>query len=93
MALPLTRKLLTDWAGPEVFLAGLALFKKGFVLAAEFKPPEATGTVRVNTGTVSCRFVIQPRGRVENRCRCYDARERGLICAHLVAVGLELIQR
>ncbi len=93
MSFPLSRKLLTDWAGPQVFLAGLALFKKGQVLSTEYAPPEMRGTVQVTTGTVSCRFRLQPRGRVENLCRCYDARERGLICMHLVAVGLDLIER
>ena len=39
------------------------------------------------------KFEILSNGLVENHCPCRDNQERGLICCHLVAMGLSLLSK
>ncbi|MCF7864384.1 MAG: SNF2 helicase associated domain-containing protein, partial [Kiritimatiellales bacterium] len=39
------------------------------------------------------KFKVLKNGLVDNLCPCRDNQERGLICAHLVAMGMEVIRR
>lgn len=91
--LPFTRKILMDWAGPAVFQQGKTLFDKKMVLDASFEYPMAHGLIRYGQSALTCRFKILPNGSSENRCLCYDSQRRWITCAHVVALGLELLKK
>ncbi len=91
--LPLTRKMLMDWAGPRVFHEGKALFESERVREVEFEPPFVRGSLSRGDRSVICQFELLPDGKAESQCPCRDNRERGIICAHVIALGLELIRR
>ena len=93
MALPLTHKILQDWAGWKSFRDGKLLFERGVVEKVEYDPPTVSGELAVGIRGMRTKFEILPDGLVENRCPCRDNQERGLICCHLVALGLEAIKQ
>jgi hypothetical protein len=92
MHVPFTRKILQDWAGPKAFKNGLLLFEKGKVEKVTFEPPFVTGQLSIGIRGMRSKFEVLSDGLVENHCPCRDNREQGLICAHLVALGLEAIR-
>ena len=93
MAKPFTRKILEDWAGPKMFRDGKTLFENAQVVKIEYEHPIVQGQVTRGNRNVRCSFKILPDGSVDNLCPCKDNRERGLICAHVIAVGLEYLRR
>ncbi|HNX53185.1 MAG TPA: DEAD/DEAH box helicase [Pontiellaceae bacterium] len=92
MALPFTQKILQDWAGWKSFRDGKLLFERGVVEKIEYNHPFISGELAVGMRGMRTKFEILPDGLVENHCPCRDNQERGLICAHLVALGLEAIR-
>ncbi|MBP7829869.1 MAG: hypothetical protein KA248_08130, partial [Kiritimatiellae bacterium] len=93
MNLPLTQKMLMDWAGPQVFREGQAMFDAGRVQKVEFEPPFVRGELAHGTRGLTSQFELLPGGAVDNQCPCRDNVERGIICGHVVALGLALIRR
>ncbi len=92
MALPFTQKILQDWAGWKSFRDGKLLFERGVVEKVEYNHPMVSGELAVGIRGMRTKFEILPDGLVDNHCPCRDNQERGLICAHLVALGLEAIK-
>ena len=90
--LPYNEKKLKDWAGWRAFRDGKALFERGVVEKITFEPPYITGQLNLGPRGMRSKFEILKNGLVENHCPCRDNQERGLICAHLVAMGLEVIK-
>ncbi len=84
--------MLMDWAGPRKFREGLALFEKGMVRDIRQKDVIVQGAILRGSRFVKCSFKVMPDGSVENHCPCYDNTERGLICSHVVALGLAVIE-
>lgn len=93
MVLPFTRKIVEDWAGWKAFRDGKLLFERGTVLKVEYTHPFVSGELSVGVRGMRTKFELLPDGLVENHCPCRDNQERGLICCHLVALGLAAIQR
>ena len=91
--MPFTQKMLMDWAGPEVFRDAKSLFDRGAVQVVSFEPPFIRGTVSFGTREISSASRVMPDGTCENLCPCRDNTERGIICAHVIALGLALIRR
>ena len=91
--LPFTHKVLLDWAGPQVFRDAKLLFERGAVQLVSFEPPFIRGTVSFGNRSISSQSKLLTDGTVENLCPCRDNQERGIICAHVIALGLELIRR
>ena len=89
----ITLKRLMDWAGPRKFEEGRQLFLRGGVLELNYDPPMVSGRVAYGARDLRTAFRIQNDGSVDSHCPCYDNRERGIICAHVVALGLELHRR
>ncbi|MBU0678512.1 MAG: DEAD/DEAH box helicase [Verrucomicrobia bacterium] len=82
-----------DWGGPRAFRDGQALFKNGIVERVEYEHPFIRGELSYGTRTISCQCELIDDGSVENQCPCRDSTERGLICSHVIAMGLELVRR
>jgi hypothetical protein len=93
MALPFTQKILQDWAGWKSFRDGKLLFERGVVEKVVYDHPFVSGELAVGIRGMRTKFEVLPDGLVDNHCPCRDNQERGLICAHLVALGLEALKQ
>jgi SNF2 family DNA or RNA helicase len=93
MALPFTQKQLKDWAGWKAFRDGKLLFERGVVEKLDYEHPFISGQLSVGIRGMRSKFELLDDGFVENLCPCRDNQEKGLICAHLVALGLEAVRR
>jgi superfamily II DNA or RNA helicase len=90
--IPFTEKSLKDWAGWRVFRDGKGLFSRGVVDKVSYEHPMVVGQLSLGPRGMRSRFKVLDNGLVDNLCPCRDNQERGLICAHLVALGLEVIR-
>jgi hypothetical protein len=90
---PITQKMLLNWAGPAVFRDGKIIFDNGLVQEAEYDPPVIRGTILRAGRTMRTAARILADGNVESSCPCRDSTERGIICSHIIAIGLELSHR
>ncbi len=93
MAGSITYKMLVEWAGERTVREGRAIMERGLVTRAEYTPPLIRGTVMRGQRSLQTELRILADGKVENHCPCHENRERGLVCAHIMAVGLVLVQR
>ena len=93
MKLPFTYKMLQTWGGAVTFRDGLTLFERGLVLEAVFEDPILRGTLSWGSRSIKSAANILPDHSCENRCPCRDNVERGIICAHVIALGLALLAR
>lgn len=93
MAGNITYKMLVEWAGERTVREGRAIMERGLVGRAEYDPPFIRGVVMWGQRSLQTELRVLPDGKVENHCPCRDNRERGLICAHIMAVGLVLVRR
>ncbi len=91
--IPYTEKKLKDWAGWRAFRDGRALFERGVVEKVTYEHPFVTGQLSLGPRGMRSKFEILKNGLVENHCPCRDNQERGLICSHLVAMGLEVLRQ
>ena len=85
--------MLLDWAGSRIVQDAESLVKNGRILKAEYDPPRIYGSVACNNCALKTSLTILDGGEVENGCPCRDNKERGIICAHVIALGLVLIER
>jgi SNF2 family DNA or RNA helicase len=88
----LTRGLLAELAGWEAVKRARSLLDGGRVMASSWQPPLLKGSVREGTTNYLAGLLIRSAGEAENLCSCRDSRQRGIICAHSVAVGLHYLQ-
>src|SRR5271169_2482110 len=84
--------LLAKLAGWEVVKQARSLLAAGRVLSSEWQPPNLRGVVQEGSATYRAGLVIRSESDADNLCTCRDARQRGLICAHSVAVGLHFLK-
>ena len=89
----ITEKRLKDWAGWKAFRDGQSLYERGVVEKITTDGSFVTGMLNLGPRGMRSRFEVLSNGLVENHCPCRDNQERGLICAHLVAMGLQLIDQ
>ncbi|HMP75984.1 MAG TPA: SNF2-related protein [Kiritimatiellia bacterium] len=82
-----------DWAGSAVFRDAQTLYDRGAVQESAFEAPLIRGTLSFGNRTITTRAKVHPDGTCENCCPCRDSTERGIICAHVIAVGLSLVKR
>ncbi|MAW40575.1 MAG: hypothetical protein CMF27_06615 [Kiritimatiellaceae bacterium] len=88
----LSEKKLKDWAGWKAFRDGQSLFERGVVEKIQVDDPFITGQLNLGPRGMRSRFEVLSNGLVENHCPCRDNQERGLICSHLVAMGLKWLE-
>jgi superfamily II DNA or RNA helicase len=90
---PITQKMLVNWGGEQVLKEAQALVDRGNVMEAEYEPPFINGTILWNNRSFNTSLKLLPDGNAESHCPCYVNKERGMICSHVVAVGLLLVRR
>ena len=84
--------LLARLAGWEAVKHARGLVAAGRVLASDWQPPLLKGTVQEGSATYRTGLVIKSASDAENLCTCRDSRQRGIICAHAVAVGIHFLK-
>lgn len=90
--IPITERFLSDAGGWQALKQARALHQMGRVIAAKYEPPLLEGSVREGEQEFRSGLKILSASNVENLCTCREARLRGVICAHSLAVGLEIIK-
>lgn len=88
-----SQKLLMDWAGVAIYRDAKLLYDRGAVQDVDFSPPILEGTLSFGNRSLKSKARIQPDGTCENLCPCRDSTERGIICAHIIALGMVLAKR
>ena len=90
--LKLTEELLAKIAGWRVMKEARGLLAAGKVQESSWNPPRLAGIVQGGTGMLKSGLNIANHVDVDNLCTCREARERGTICAHAVAIGLHAVE-
>jgi superfamily II DNA or RNA helicase len=85
--------MLINWGGDQVLKEAQSLAEKGNVVEASYEPPFINGTILWNNRPFKTSLKILPDGNVESHCPCYANKERGIICAHVIALGLVILRR
>ncbi|MEP6668419.1 MAG: DEAD/DEAH box helicase [Chthoniobacter sp.] len=90
--IPITERFLSDAGGWQALKQARSLHQMGRVIAAKYEPPLLEGRVREGEQEFRTGLKILSASKVENLCTCRESRQRGVICAHALAVGLEIIK-
>jgi superfamily II DNA or RNA helicase len=88
----LTEKFLLAMGGWQAFKEARALHAAGRVLEASYEPPLLKGKLTEGGKSLLAGLKLRNAIDVENLCLCRDSRVRGIICAHSLAVGLQVIK-
>jgi len=88
----LTDSLLAKLAGWDAVKQARSLVAGDRVLASDWQPPKLQGTVRDGSATYRAGLVIRSASDADNLCPCRDSRQRGLICAHSIAIGFHYLK-
>jgi superfamily II DNA or RNA helicase len=88
----LTEKLLISLGGWPVMKEARALHAARRVSEASYDPPVLRGKISEGGKQFGAGLKLRNSIDIENLCPCRDSRARGIICAHSVAVGLQVLQ-
>lgn len=92
--LKISKEFLLEIGGWRSMKEGRALWESSKVVEVSYEPPMLHGIVQAGTSSVKARLMVGKRlADVENLCSCRQAREYGTVCAHVIALGLEFIER
>ncbi len=90
----ITRKQMIAWGGPEVYAQAERLAKRGAVLQAELCGDSVSGVIaREGASEIRTRFRLLANGLIESQCPCPTHVRSGLVCPHVVALGITLMLR
>ncbi len=87
----LTRDLLMDAGGWKEMKAAREMHRGGLVRRAEYKDGWLDGLVLMGGKEKRVRMQVLSRTHMENKCACMTARREGRVCAHAIAIGLEVV--
>jgi superfamily II DNA or RNA helicase len=88
--IPITERFLSDCGGWQALREARSMHEAGRVLEASYTPPTLQGRVKTADSEVRAGLKILSASNVENLCTCRESRREGRICAHSLAVGLEV---
>lgn len=89
----ITERMVLDWAGERKLQDARRLLERETVEDLAVDLPVIRGTLRSPVRSLRTGFRILPRGCIESLCPCYESRERGVICAHVIALALAVRHR
>ncbi len=87
----LTRDFLMDAGGWKEMKAAREMHRIGLVKEASYENGWLEGMVSIGGKLTRVRMQIISRSHLENKCTCFLVRRDGRVCAHAMAVGLEVI--
>ena len=87
----LTEKLLVSLGGWPVLKQARAIHSIGHVSEASYAPPLLKGKISSDGKSLLAGLKLSNPVDIENLCSCRDSRQRGLICAHSIAIALEVM--
>ena len=90
----ITKEELVEWGGAEVFNQALAIVNSGDVTEAVYDDDnlEIRGKIAQPSGwEMPLSFSLKPGGRIESHCPCETNRRYGMVCPHVVAIGLAVV--
>ena len=87
----ITEKLLVSLGGWPVFKEAKSIRNAGRIQDAVYAPPILKGRMTEGGREFSAGLRIRNPVDIENLCPCRDSRQRGLICAHSIAVALQIL--
>ena len=87
----LTEKLLVSLGGWSVLKQARAIHSIGQVSEASYAPPLLKGKIASDGKSLLAGLKLSNPVDIENLCSCRDSRQRGLICAHSIAIALEVM--
>ena len=86
--------MVTAWGGADVYGQAEKLVKRGAVLKADLKDNLVTGVIaRESASEIHTKFRLRENGTIESLCPCFTNRSQGLVCPHVVALGITLMLR
>lgn len=89
----ITKDSLIEWGGESVFNQAFQLCNSGDVKEVSFDPvsSEVSGVISQPGGwDMPVKFQLLQGGRIKSHCPCASNRNRGMICPHVVAIGIAL---
>ena len=90
----ITKKMVTGWGGEAIYAQAEQLVKRGAVLKADMKGDLLTGVIaRDSASELYTKLRLRPNGTIESLCPCFTNRNQGLVCPHVVALGITLMLR
>jgi superfamily II DNA or RNA helicase len=87
----LTEKFLLSIGGWKAFTEARTIHAAGRVTEASYDPPILKGKLTEGGRQFLAGLRLRNSLEVENLCGCRDSRLRGIICAHSLAIGLQII--
>jgi len=87
----ITEKFLISLAGWPIFKEARAIRDAGRVQDTHYEPPILKGRLSEGGRQFLAGLKIRNPVDIENLCSCRDSRQRGLMCAHSIAVALEFL--
>jgi len=88
----LSRQFLIDTGGWKEMKEARSIHAAGRVSGASYRDGLLEADVREGAKNLKVRAEIRSRTDVVNHCPCFRARRDGIICAHVLAVGLEVLE-
>jgi superfamily II DNA or RNA helicase len=88
----ITERLLSDAGGWQALKEARGLWEAGKVQGASYEPPFLRGAVRDGMKEYRAGLRIVTRTNIENLCTCRLSRDRGMVCAHSLAVGFAVLK-
>ena len=92
----ITQKMLVSWGGADIFNQALKLAKAGAVLRSDYDPKTfiVSGEIVQPGGLIlRSRFRLRDDGTIDSFCPCIKNQQYGLVCVHVVALGILLMMR
>ena len=90
--IPLSERLLSDAGGWQALKQARSIHELGRVANASYVPPLLEGRVKEGETEYRSGLKITSKSNIENLCGCRSSRQYGTICAHSLAVGLEVLK-
>lgn len=88
----LTRQFLFDTGGWKEMKEARAIHAAGRVSEAAYRGGWIEAVVREGEKQLKVRLEIRSRTDLVNHCPCFRTRRDGIICAHALAAGLEVLE-
>lgn len=84
----LTDAFLAKIAGWQVMKQARGFIERNLVIESSWSPPVLKGIVQDGTVSYKSGLVVKGTIDIDNLCSCRESRQRGIVCAHSVSIGL-----